>query len=849
MKRFLLIVLALLLHQYCLADDFDADLTRYAANIHQFSNEYPQEKVYLQFDNTSYVCGDTVWFKAFVVEASSHHRASSRVLYVDLLSADGTILDRKKLPVLSGQADGCMPLTEKNGSNADRLRGALNLPGGFYEIRAYTMNMLNFSESSVFSRVIPVYECADDACASVSEIEYTPPAKKNARKQLARYNSLNVTFYPEGGTLLYGVPCRVAFKVTDETGLGVDATGVLQDTILLQTLHDGMGSFIYTPTVRHAKAMFDYEGHSYSFSLPPTENAGCSMFVSYDDDGYLDVAVRTGTSGKVPLPLGLTLTCRGEVFGYSQINSIDKETFTSFALKDVPEGVCQLVLFSKTGEILASRTVYCRKPSLMPEISVQTDKEIYGPFERVKMSVSLIDGNACPFRDRICVSVRDIGVRRYMHSDDLRSYLLLSSDLKGLVYKPEYYFESDDSAHRAALDLLMLVQGWERYEWKTMAGVSEYTEMHRLEDSLTFNGWVLSPFLMRKMNNVRVASTVIYPDKTVDFFSMKTFQKGYFGLNLRDFYGYADVRISANTRVHRLRGTDCRLMLERSVQPAPRAFNRLELYSLLNPLTSQRQFHHWNAPEVYTEKEDTLPSVIRDYGVLLPDVDIKERVMFRDYDTFQAYDVRRDVEDEEDRAEFTTDLLGYLLRKGISPLSYGSGIVYCVHGDDKATCTALSSNPLMIDSHNVSSVLVFDPMPYDEMEKVIFELYRKSEREFGVASVWEADRSTNRILIDVTLRPTDELRSSYELFDISKRRTRFLGYSSPVDYYSPSYPDGPVFGAIDYRRTLYWNPNLITDQEGKAEVEFYNNSYSQHFDVSAAGITAGGTPYVLDAEF
>ena len=46
-----------------------------------------------------------------------------------------------------------------------------------------------------------------------------------------------------------------------------------------------------------------------------------------------------------------------------------------------------------------------------------------------------------------------------------------------------------------------------------------------------------------------------------------------------------------------------------------------------------------------------------------------------------------------------------------------------------------------------------------------------------------------------------------------------------------------------------WNPNVITDSVGEASVEFYNNSITEHFNVSAAGITPGGTSYVLDTDF
>ena len=88
-----------------------------------------------------------------------------------------------------------------------------------------------------------------------------------------------------------------------------------------------------------------------------------------------------------------------------------------------------------------------------------------------------------------------------------------------------------------------------------------------------------------------------------------------------------------------------------------------------------------------------------------------------------------------------------------------------------------------------------------------------------------------------------------ELFNINRRITTVDGFSRPYEFYSPQYPDGPIPGDVDYRRTLYWNPNVITDEEGHAKVEFYNSSITKHFNVEAAGITSSGIPYTLDAGF
>ena len=140
------------------SDDITQELMRYVNNINQFNSIYPQEKVYLQFDNTSYYTGETIWFKAFVVNASTLNSTRSKVLYVDLISPDGTLLKQQKLMIENGQADGSFPLLDGSTAQAREKRGVLGYPSGFYEVRAYTNYMQNFSEEAIFSRVFAVYE-------------------------------------------------------------------------------------------------------------------------------------------------------------------------------------------------------------------------------------------------------------------------------------------------------------------------------------------------------------------------------------------------------------------------------------------------------------------------------------------------------------------------------------------------------------------------------------------------------------------------------------------------------------------------------------------------------------------
>ncbi|MDR1119666.1 MAG: hypothetical protein LBM08_01960, partial [Dysgonamonadaceae bacterium] len=172
-------------------------LEQFVRNIHIFNRLIPQEKVYLHFDNTSYVQGETIWFKAYAVTAAQNlPTTQSSVLYVELLNAKGKRLETKKLKIENGQCHGEFFLNTLN----------MDYFPGFYEIRAYTGGMLNFGEETVFSRVFPVFE------KSKADGDYTEQDLKdgldislpNHRPKPKNRKNVHVDFYPEGGNLVNG---------------------------------------------------------------------------------------------------------------------------------------------------------------------------------------------------------------------------------------------------------------------------------------------------------------------------------------------------------------------------------------------------------------------------------------------------------------------------------------------------------------------------------------------------------------------------------------------------------------------------------------------------------------------
>lgn len=866
MRRLSLIMAAILACLGIQAQNASQELMRYAGNIHQFNRLFPQEKVYVQFDNTSYYTGETIWFKAFVVEASTLHRTPSGVLYVDLISPTGVILKQQKLKIVAGQADGSFPLYDGSTAYARDLRGVLSYPSGFYEIRAYTTNMQNFREETIFSRVLPVFEKPSTdgnfyGEAPIIKEHYNKDANIEQFRPKTDYpgNAINVTFYPEGGNIISRIPNRVAFKVTDKNGMGIEAEGRLNDTIPIKTVHDGMGSFVFTPLSTTNRATLTFDGKSHTFTLPDVSDHGYAIMADIVDD---TLRVSVNSNGlMVDDTLGLTLTCRGELMTFENVPLRNGKARIVSDCDRIPEGICQITLFDRQGNIFARRSIYHRSDAISPDLTFTASETKPAPFSPIQIKFKLCDGNGNALRDRFCLSVRDKACPGTAIHDDLRTALLLSSDLRGYIYNPEYYFEQADEDHDKALDLLMMVQGWERYDWETMSGVKPYKEIHRLEDSLSVNGWIESPWSRKPMDSIVVTAAITTMDKKmIERFRYTTGPDGYFGFNISDFYDAARLTISAWPKRKRIIGTSARIRFERSMKPSIRAYSPIEI--LLADASGRISSKKKRNETTLDTKQDNFPTVVQiNDGILLPEVDIKEKRMYIDYFTFKAFNVHQDTELELDLGEYSTNVANYLLDKGyavnfdlegnIEDINGHTPFFY-VHETEKAVVKGLFESPGLIDTKDIRSIMVFDDVMYetDAMKlSPLLQTYRRKHGDYDTPETMLQKEHNRVLMVDILLKEEAQRATRRELKNINSRVTTVDGFSSPYEFYSPQYTEAPIYGDVDYRRTLYWNPNVITDVNGEAEVNFYNNSYSTGFCINGAGITASGVPYTLDSVF
>ena len=537
-----------------------ASVDSLATRVERFGTGLPQEKVYLHIDNTCYFVGDTIWYKAYVTRSDKGWLTDlSKIMYVELLTPDGYLVERQQLKMEDGTAHGAFTLTD-------------SLYAGYYELRAYTRWMLNFGRhehphskytedmfynkqmakdffrdyDKLYSRVFPVFDHPKEAWRYAKDMTLRPMRRYyKARKGKPE---IDLRFYPEGGHLIEGTDGHVAFEINDEEGKHLEAELSIIDSdgkevAQTRTLNRGRGVFTLTdmkPDDKY-KARLHYQDYDYEVKLPEVEKEGYALHVERKDS-VLRMIIQGTTESKEEL--GIQIQCNGVSKAFRKLSPADmrKDTVDIF-WASLPTGVNQITVFNGEGRIYADRLFFVNHHDYdQPLITVEGIKQEYAPFEPIELRMKLLRHHDAD----VSLAVRD-------HATDETTYdngtmlteMLLASEIKGFVENPGWYFEADDSLHRHALDLLMMVQGWRRHDWRMMAGL-EHTQFEFLPEKIqTLSGSVHQTYSLLEETDYGDSVYIPFIDSSVPIYTTARDYHLYPGmytpmakvLTLQDLYG------------------------------------------------------------------------------------------------------------------------------------------------------------------------------------------------------------------------------------------------------------------------------------------------------------------------
>ena len=441
------------------------------------------EKAYLHLDKPVYAAGETVWLKAYVVEAGSHRPDTlSQVLYVDLLTPDQVLVRQQLLRVSAdGTAIGNVLLPD-------------TLARGRYTVRAYTNWMRNTGPDSFFSQQITVWPTPIPIQGAAAGPRRARPADKPGAR-------LTVQFFPEGGHLVAGLESTVGFKAVDASGRGVEVEGTIKDgrgqpVVAFRSQHLGMGRFQFTPqpgqtylaTVREPGAA------ALTLPLPAALPAGFTIKVAELADNFKVYIQRQAGAGAAPTEaITLVAHVRGQLAYAAQGQVGAGATFAASIPKSrFPAGVVHFTLFDGQNQPRCERLAFA---GTLPDvrITLQPDKPRYAPREKVTVRVAVADDQGRPLAGDFSLAVNNMAlVPADSGRGTIRSYLLLTSELRGAVEEPGYYFARPAYQTNLALDNLLLTQGWRRFVWQDVLAGRFGRFPFPLEQSLSVSGQVLN---------------------------------------------------------------------------------------------------------------------------------------------------------------------------------------------------------------------------------------------------------------------------------------------------------------------------------------------------------------------
>ena len=439
LNRMTALVLATGIRYVCGQDPF---LNSLNTNLRQYESKELREKIYLQTDKSFYISGEICWFKSYVVDAYQNKPFSlSKVAYVE-------ILNRESKPVLQGK----ILLNEGVGTGSFFL--PLYLPSGAYRIRAYTNWMKNFGPEYFFEKNITIVNTQ----------------KKERDSLIQKAPAFDIQFFPEGGNLVEGMPSVVAVKAVDESGRGIDAEGDIVDADKKPLAHFktgrfGMGRFeVSLQAGKQYKAYVQAGGNQLTVTdFPVVLQRGYSLKVTNDQADQITISATSNFDGDTR-PLFLVIHTRGIIKFSQSLTLANGKSAISIQKSVLGEGISTITLFSANQQPVCERLVF-RMPSSL-DLSAQSEMEEYHTREKIVAHIRLNNKQNDSVATTLGLSVIRIDSLQNEGGQDIRSYLYLSSDIRGYIENPEWYFTHSGEQAEATMDNLMLTQGWRKFKWE-----------------------------------------------------------------------------------------------------------------------------------------------------------------------------------------------------------------------------------------------------------------------------------------------------------------------------------------------------------------------------------------------
>jgi len=754
-------------------------------------------KLYLHTDREYYFRGDTLWFSPYLLDGKSNKLILDDCnLYVDLIDDKGEIVKKGNFFLDKGMCSGYLFLDGNT------------IPTGTYVLRGYTDHLKSFDEDFFFRKTI--------------KINHIRQRDENAKSKETNQVKVNLEFYPEGGFLLDKKVNRMAFVARDQKGGKVDLKCKLVsntgEEFSIETDYNGMGSFMFIPKLGRDYKIENEEKYKIKFSLPNIRTQGSKLMLSKITNKAIRLNIISSDS-LTSDEFYIAMFHRGEGINYVKIEKDKLSRTISIKSDYLRSGVNKIVLLNTQFEPLSERLVFVNKDKEDYLIQLDLNKDKFETREKVKMKLSLPNAKSDEWA-RLSVSVVNENMVGYQDNlVDIKSYLLLDSELKGQIQTPGLFFVDDENISSVRkLDLLMLTNGWRNYTWDCIKNQEE-SRTQKVASGITFSGNVKKIFTNKPYVNTDVFLNIVNKDLQ-KMVSTKTDSNGCFKFDSIVLYDTTMVMIQGKNYKNK---NNTRLLLnDFGLEHLPvRKSNFGNIEDIGELSTEMRRLKYINElalMKFYPERDSKLLNEI----CIVANREKKRDTHFRLYPK-----------------NVTSKKISDIDRNSNNIFDYMKG---------RFAGVIISNEAVFIRTLNIESAiggskeafLLLDGVPVDfqELEYMgmhdidMIEIVKPPETAiFGA-------RGANGVVSVFT-------RSGYEYKPVAKKIPgtiikKIKGFEKFCTFYSPVYTSKNIDSKIpDYRQTIYWNPSVFVDSKTKS-LSFFTSDNLANYKILVEGISKSG---------
>ena len=890
-------------HKFALLLLFAVSIVNSQNKLEQTGREYANatdaEKIYVQLSGSAYDTNETIWFKAIVTNAFLNTPTTkSSVLHVELVDPlEQNIVDSKILKIENGIADGFFQLHSNYKQGKYILRAYTEWNKNFgtdyvfssevaiykfirstqepkpirdvvftkdlekktfsvsSEIFPSVLDSLHKGKSTVYidwkggSDSIEIKQRNDKGISIIqnipSDVQLINYRLKTQNKTYSKsvvldneYGSLQ--FFPEGGSLVNGLESVLGIKYLDYRGKGAKVEGVIVDDTDAEVVHFesnilGMGKVAFLPEKgkTYYGKLTTKNGNTFKYELPKANSNGVALRI-HKAELYSVLSLRSTINSTDSV--FLKVYHRGKDMFLLKGKLKGGDFFHRLKSKDLPHGIIGVTVYDKNFKPICERHYFNNIPKENLEISVATNKTEFVPRDSVKVSITT-KRNGVPVPASVSTMAIDADYFKDTNVDrsTIISYFLLQSDLRGEIENPSYYFKNTNNLKE--LDNLMLTQGWTNYKYDTPKQPRYIQPESGLEVSGTVGG--VQNLKKRKKSKNSYAINMVMFGKPLEVYNQEIDSTGYFKFVMNDSYGAGKKFV---------------------IQPSD-AQNKSKNF-VVN--VNQRKVLKVDYPldkvivpvDSIVEKKmvEKIKENIRKDPFLLPNTIALNEVEVSDYkltpkraEMSELHGLPDVVIDNKELLEkkknWTGRLYSWLLfnypkELRIDRVGRGGGFeIARVHGAG-FTYVVIDGIPVQLNQYELIPNIPLEAVKSAE----IIRNTATANRYFY--DIFKCSKCSPPAFPAILAIYTYSGKGLYGAFP---EKTNLLNdtapqYSPKREFYAPEYtnPEKIDWNVPDIRTLLHWEPNIVTNLEGKAKTTFFNSDTSGKKIIICEGITSDG---------